>query len=31
MSLIAACGSDDHAAEPPQLISILATAQATPY
>ena len=30
MSLVAACGSDDHAAEPPQLISILATAQTIP-
>jgi uncharacterized surface protein with fasciclin (FAS1) repeats len=30
VSLLAACGSDDHVAEPPQPVSILATAQATP-
>ena len=30
VSLVAACGSDDHAAEPPQPVSILATAQAAP-
>ncbi len=30
VSLLAACGSDDHVAEPPKPVSILATAQATP-
>ena len=29
VSLVAACGSDDHAVEPPKPVSILATAQAT--
>jgi uncharacterized surface protein with fasciclin (FAS1) repeats len=30
LSLLAACGSDDHPPEPPKPVSILATAQATP-